>query len=443
MEIPALYSNRVWLDDQLQAATILLANGQISSIIKGKKLQNAKDFGDAVIMPGVIDAHVHINEPGRTTWEGFSTATKAAARGGITTLVDMPLNSSPVVTNVAAFNKKISSAQGKLRVNCGFWAGAIDANSSNVESLLKAGCLGVKVFLSHSGIDEFPNISLSNLDQLMVAIQPYQVPILAHCELDTLAADNSLAEQPTSYQAYLKSRPRTWEDEAIKAFTALGKKHKCPIHIVHLSSSDSIQKIREEKANNPLLTVETCPHYLLFEAESIADGNTLFKCAPPIREKENNEQLKTALKTGLIDFITTDHSPAPPNIKELESGNFQKAWGGIAGLQFLLSASWTALQNHLDLATFIPLLTSQPAQFLGLAHQIGCIKEGYQADLTIWKPEASFLVKEESIEHRHKKTPYLGQELYGKVQEVIVNGKQVFADEKVTSELAGKVLLKT
>ena len=438
-----LYSQRVWLGEKLQPASIQIENGKIQAISKGKKLTDAQDFGHLIIMPGVIDAHVHINEPGRTEWEGFETATKAAARGGTTMLVDMPLNSTPVVTNIKAFEDKLQAAKGKLNVNCGFWAGAIDANVKDAIALIKKGCLGVKVFLSHSGLDEFPNISLEDLDVLMAGLKDLNVPVLAHCELDTLPADTNIDEQPTSYQEYLKSRPKAWENEAIKAFIALGQKNDCKTHIVHLSSKDPIPWLGIQKGLTPKLSVETCTHYLLFAAENIKDGDTLFKCAPPIRERANNQQLKEALKSGILDFITTDHSPAPPSIKELKSGDFQKAWGGIAGLQFLLSGSWTALKNTMDLAAFIPLLTSHPAHFLGLDHKIGHLKEGYPANITIWNPDENFMVTQDIIEHKHKATPYEGMTLSGKVHSTMVNGKWVFHQDRFVSLGEGNLILAT
>jgi len=440
--VKTIYSQRVWVNKKLQPASIQIKGDKIVSVLVRQQLKDAQNFGRMVIMPGVIDAHLHINEPGRTAWEGFETATKAAARGGITMLMDMPLNSSPVVTNMGAFKGKLAAAKGKLSVNCGFWAGAVDANVKNSIELIDNGCFGVKVFLSHSGLDEFPNISMPDLDQLMAALKAYHVPILAHCEFDTLPSKTDIANQPTSYQEYLNSRPKTWENEAIEAFVALGEKHQCKTHIVHLSSEDPIAFLAKAKQKNKNLTVETCTHYLLFNAENIEDGHTLFKCAPPIREQKNNQALKAALKNGILDFITTDHSPAPPDIKEMESGHFQKAWGGIAGLQFLLPGSWTALKDTIDLPLFIPLLTSQPAQFLGLDHQIGQIKKGYDANITIWNPEKSFVVTEKMIEHKHKATPYSGLTLEGKVTHTMVNGEWVFSDEAFVHLNKGRVILK-
>lgn len=418
-----IYSDRVFIGEKMQEASLLIQEDKILNICLRQKINDAFDFSGKVIMPGVIDAHVHINEPGRTAWEGFETATKAAVKGGVTTIIDMPLNSSPVVTNVAAFKSKLAAAEGKLYANCGFWAGATNASIGVVELLIEEGCLGVKVFMSDSGIDEFPKISLEALDKLMAGISHLKVPVLAHCELDNLPASTELSTDNRSYIAYLKSRPKSWENIAIKAFISLAEKHNCKAHIVHLASDEIIDWIHQKKQAAIPFTVETCPHYIFFNSEEIPDSCTLFKCAPPIRNKKNGQQLKRALKEGIIDFISSDHSPAPPTIKEMESGNLAKAWGGIAGLQFLLPASWTALKEDLSLEEFIPLLTSKPAKFLGLENKIGAIREGLHADLTIWQPEVSFQVKKSTIEHRHKATPYLQQQLFGEVTQTIVNGQ--------------------
>ncbi len=438
----AIHSKQCWIDGAWQEASVFFQAGVITEIRIGalSPTEEVIDYGDAVIMPGAIDAHVHINEPGRTNWEGFETATKAAARGGLTSLVDMPLNSSPVVTNMSAFRKKIAACQGKLYVNCGFWAGATEASIAEVTELIEAGCLGVKVFLSHSGIDEFPNISLADLDTLMEGIQHLCVPILAHCELDTLPAANDLANNPRSYQAYLKSRPKLWENEAVKKFVSLSEKHDCKAHVVHLASDEVIDWIMAQKEKGTPFTVETCPHYIFFNADEIEDGNTLLKCAPPIRAKSNGAHLRQALKNGVIDFISSDHSPAPLDIKEVGSGNFAKAWGGIAGLQFLLSASWSALKEEMSLREFIPLLTSKPAEFLGLENRIGHLKVGHDADITIWEPEETFQVTKDIIEHKHKATPYLNRFLFGKVRSTIVRGVFAFQDGRVGEVPFGEVV---
>ncbi len=440
----SIYCSRTWIDGQLLPATIKLKAGRIADIRIGQK-GNAvmdHDFGNSVLMPGVIDPHVHINEPGRTHWEGFETATAAAAAGGITTLVDMPLNSSPVTLDNKALQVKLQAATDKLRVNCAFYAGAIDDDWSRLNTAIKGGCIGVKVFLTHSGIDEFPNISLQDLDSIMEKLAASSLPLLAHCELDSPLVDSPLQANPKSYKAYLASRPRAWENDAIKQLIALCRKHNCRTHIVHLSSSDSIEQIRKAKDDGLPISVETCPHYLLFSAEEIEDGNTLYKCAPPIRERANNDLLIQALQENLIDFICTDHSPAPPEVKGLETGNFATAWGGIAGLQFLLPATWTAVKETVRLEAFIPLLTEKPAAFLGLGSSKGRIELGYDADLVIWNPEEEFEVQKADIWHKHRPSPYVGMQLAGPTVATFVNGACCFDSDGHSAEKYGKLLLK-
>ncbi len=445
-----IYSPQTWIDNQLQEASIIIEGEKIVDVALGNTYAQNADIKaeDAVVMPGAIDVHVHINEPGRTEWEGFETATLAAAKGGLTTLVDMPLNSSPVVINKSALTQKIAASQNKLSVNCGFWAGAVDGNVNNLIETIEAGCLGVKVFLTHSGIDEFPNISLEELNKIMPEIARLDVPLLAHCELDAAieeaTIDNTFFEKhPQNYQAYLASRPKSWENKAIEAMIQLCKKHQCKTHIVHLASAEALSMIVTAKEANLPLTVESCPHYFYFNAEDIPDGNTLYKCAPPIRERSNNQQIKNAIKNGLIDFIASDHSPAPANIKELETGNLKKAWGGIAGLQFLLSASWTALKEEMSLEMFIPKLTSEPAKFLGLQNQKGKLAKAFDADITIWNPKQSFIVKEEDILHKHKASPYTNQSLYGETIMTIVNGKIAYDQNKKIKQKNGQLLLRS
>ena len=429
-----LHSQRCWIDGSLQAATIHIQNGAIQSVKigpKGAYAEGLLDLGDAVLMPGVIDAHVHINEPGRTYWEGFDTATKAAAFGGISTVVDMPLNSTPVVTTVAALQEKLAHTTDKLHVNCGFWGGivgneAVEKGTHELKELLDAGCLGVKAFLIDSGLKEFPNATLAALDTAMPILAEKGVPLLVHCEWAMpLEGENDLANNPTSYATYLASRPKEWENEAIRQVLHLCQKHHCPTHIVHLSSAEALPFIRQAQEAGAPVTVETCPHYLYFDAESIPDGSTLHKCAPPIREANNNLLLKYAIRDGDIVILGSDHSPAPPALKALESGSFKEAWGGIAGLQFLLPVSWTALKEHLTLSQFIPLLTSTPASLIGLEKTKGKIAQGYDADLVVWQPEASFEVVEEMVHHRHKGSPYSGNTLFGQVTDTMIAGKWV------------------
>lgn len=420
-----IYSERAFIDGKLQPATISYNDGKITAI-NFYKLADATDFGNAIIMPGIIDAHVHINEPGRTEWEGFETATQAAAAGGITSIIDMPLNASPVTTTAAAFAKKLQAAENKLHVNVGFYGGLIPGNTSDLDELINAGVLGIKCFLTHSGIDEFPNVGRSELETAMPIIARHGIPILAHCEIYKEEVESNFADNPTSYQHYLASRPKQWENDAVQLMIELCRKYNCPTHIVHVSSAEALSQVAAARNEGLLITAETCPHYIFFNAEEIPDGQTIFKCAPPIREKQNNEILKAAFVNGTLDFIATDHSPAPPAIKEMGSGNLQKAWGGIAGLQFLLPVAYTALKKTINLEQFIPLLTEHPAQFLKLNNRKGYLKAGYDADIVIWQPGEKFTVRAEDILHRHKISPYIGEELDGVVEETIVNGTIVF-----------------
>lgn len=442
----ALHSRRVLIKTDLVEATIFIEKGKITDIRNGL-VDNTPDFhfesmGNAVIMPGLIDSHVHINEPGRTEWEGFDTATQSAAASGITTLIEMPLNSSPVTTNTKAFEQKIEATKSKLHVNCGFWGGVIPDNIDELQDLLQSGVWGIKAFLTHSGIDDFPNVTETDLRKALPILKKNDATLLVHCELDAPHEDLILLENaPNNYQAYLKSRPRIWEDNAIALMIKLCEEFDTKIHIVHLSSSNSISPLKEAKSRGLPISVETCPQYLFFEAENIPNGATQFKCAPPIREKENNEKLWQAVKDGLIDFIVTDHSPAPPEIKELESGNFKKAWGGIAGLQFSLPAVWTkAKERGFSISDISKLMSGNIAKFLNLQHKKGKIALGFDADLVIWEPEISFMVKKENILHRHKITPYEGLELFGVVKRTYVAGNKVFEDGNFVCLSMGGVL---
>ena len=424
----ALHSTTVITPDGVIEATLIIAEGKISEVLPGKIEREGIPFesvGDKAIMPGVIDAHVHINEPGRTEWEGFETATKAATAGGITTMIEMPLNASPVTTTVDAFNLKLDASKGKLHANVGFYGGVIPSNIDDLDGLLNAGVFGIKAFLTHSGIDEFPNVSEVDLRKALPILKKHDAKLLVHCELESLVTPGltrSLTDV-CSYAHYLASRPAKWENDAIALMIRLSEEFDVHVHIVHVSSAEALRLIRDAKKRGLRITAETCPHYLVFCAEEIPDGATEFKCAPPIRERANNELLWEALKDGTLDFVATDHSPAPPDIKEQTSGNFMKAWGGIAGLQFLLPAFWTgAKERGFSIEDVARLLCEHPADFLGLKTQ-GRIAPGCDADLVIWDPEASFVVKEEDIQHRHKLTPYAGRMLFGVVQRTVVRGE--------------------
>jgi len=438
----AIKSDRVVTPNGIISATVFIKDGKIVDVAENKPGGNVPliDVGNSVLMAGVIDPHVHINEPGRTEWEGFDTATKAAIAGGITTVVDMPLNSSPVTTTAKAFDEKIKATKGQLHTNCGFWGGIIPGNDKEIIPLIEKGVLGFKAFLTHSGIDEFPNSTETDLRKAMLLIAKHELPLLVHCEL----SDNiqRSTQHSNIYQNYLGSRPTKWEDDAVALMLRLCEEINCRVHIVHLSSADSIQQISEAKKRGLPVTVETGQHYLYFNAEHIRDGQTQFKCAPPIREKANNEKLWQALKDGIIDFVATDHSPAPPGMKELQSGDFMKAWGGISSIQFALPVLWTAAKTRgCDLRNIANWLCKNPASLPGLENKKGKIEKGYDADMVVWDPESSFIVDETMIHHRHKITPYLGEKLYGVLRQTWLAGEKVYDNGTFIHLNKGSIIL--
>lgn len=440
----AIHSSRVVLPSVVTDATVICSNGKIVEILNGASCPRGfqyQEMFDAVLMPGLIDAHVHVNEPGRTEWEGIATASQAALAGGITTIIDMPLNASPVTTTVEAFYKKMASMKASgLHCNIGFWGGIVPGNANEIEPLIKAGVLGFKAFLTHSGIDEFPNASISDLEKAMPLIARHGLPLLVHAELEN---DLILPEQtnPQSYSQYLASRPTAWENNAIDVLIKLSAKYKCKTHIVHLSSAEALAAIKSAKTNGVPISVETAPHYIFFNAEDIPDGNTLYKCAPPIRERENNEQLRHALNIGLIDFVATDHSPATPVLKGIETGNYKTAWGGIASLQYLLSATYTAMKPlEPSLTKIAKWLCSSPAKLAGLQATKGMIAVGADADLMAWMPEDNYVIQAATTYHRYPIGPYIGKDVFGKVLGTWIAGKRVYDNEKGFSENEGQFI---
>lgn len=436
-----LKSKKVVNAHEVKEAYVLVKDGRIADVVStlaNEDTGTLVDVGDKIVMAGIIDPHVHINEPGRTEWEGFGTATRAALAGGITTLVDMPLNASPVTTSVAAFEEKLLAAGKNLHTNCGFWGGLVPGNTGAIEPLIEKGVLGFKAFLTHSGIDEFPNITESDLAKAMPILAMHQIPLLVHCEL---AGPKIPQGDPRSYQSYLASRPKKWEDDAISLMIRLCKTYGCRTHIVHLSSANSIAQIQKAKAEGLPLTVETGQHYLYFSAEEIMDGATQYKCAPPIREKENNVLLWNALKNGTIDFVATDHSPAPPGLKQLDTGDFTSAWGGISSLQFALPVLWTAAKARSStVADIAGWLAEKPAALIGKSNSKGKIAKGYDADLVIWDADKVFTVTADLIQHRHKMTPYLDNKLSGVVEQTYLAGKKVYDAGTFSTMNTGKII---
>ena len=375
------------------------------------------DYGDLVILPGLVDSHVHVNEPGRTEWEGFETATRAAAAGGITTIIDMPLNSVPPTTSVAALLAKAEAMSGKCWVDVGLWGGAVPGNAHDLKPMLIEGALGFKCFLVDSGVPEFGWLDRAGVDGALAALRSTDAPLLVHAEL---AEHLHPMRDPHSYRAYVQSRPPQAEDAAIDLILDAMRSGGTKAHIVHLSSAGGLDRLLRARDARIALTAETTPHYLFFEAETIPDAATQFKCAPPIRDHANRERLLAGLDA--LTAVVSDHSPSTPELKHLHDGDIEKAWGGISSLQFTLPIMNTL---GLSLERIAELMCSGPADLAGIAK--GRIAPGFDADLTIFAPEETFRVTPEIIEHRHKITPYAGEELRGVVKETWLRGRKIWS----------------
>lgn len=430
-----LRSTRVCTPGWIRPADILIRDERIEIVMEiGSGLPHTRvvDAGNHLVLPGLVETHAHINEPGRTDWEGFATATRAAAAGGITTLIDMPLNSSPVTTTLTALEKKRQAATGQIWVDCGFHGGIVPGNHDHVPDLIQAGVCGFKAFLSHSGIDEFPNATEADLRIVMPMLARAGIPLLVHAEIVSplpQAIEAAFGENPRSYLAYLATRPPAWEIAAIRLMLDLSSEYGCPIHIVHLAAArESRDLLRQAKLGGLPVTVEACPHYLYFAAEDIPNGDPRFKCAPPIRERCERDTLRDMVLSGEIDTLGSDHSPAPPDLKHLEGGDLRRAWGGIASLQLLLPAVWSALKDPREdyPLRIASLLSRNPARLAGLADRKGAIAPGMDADLVIFDPDGETIVTEASLHHRHKATPYLGKKLRGQVLATYLRGQRVF-----------------
>ncbi len=441
-------SRRVVLPDGVRPASVHIADGKIARIGEWEDVDSRAEFidaGDSVVMPGIVDAHVHVNEPGRTEWEGYETATRAAAAGGVTTIVDMPLNSIPPTTTLANFEEKLAAAKGKCSVDVAFWGGVVPGNVGELEPLVERGVRGFKCFLIHSGVDEFPHATENDLRLAMPEIARLDSVLLVHAEVAgpiDEAAKSLVGSNPREYATFLCSRPAEAENQAIAMMIRLCRETNASVHIVHLSSSEALPMLREAKAKGLPITVETCPHYLTFAAEDIADGATHFKCCPPVRERENRENLWTAISDGTIDMVVSDHSPCTPALKLQERGDFLDAWGGISALQFGLPVMWTNLKSRgYDITDLNWLMSGQTAKLAGLDDRKGKIAVGYDADIVVWNPDERFTVAPELIFHRHKLTPYSGMELAGHVAATYVRGNCVFENGAFTDTIAGNLLI--
>ena len=431
------------------------------------------DAHDLVVSPGIVDTHVHINEPGRTDWEGFDTATRAAAAGGVTTVVDMPLNSVPATTTAAALEAKRTAARGQCHVDVAFWGGVVPGNAGHLDELVEAGVRGFKCFLVPSGVDEFPAVDERDLRAALPIIARRSVPLLVHAESPGLINSQSnqqSAIQNQQYSRYLMTRPPEAEVEAIRLIVRLAREFGAYAHIVHVASSEAADAVARGKADGIDITAESCPHYLTFAAEDVPDGATEFKCAPPVREARHREALWNALIDGTLDLVATDHSPAPPALKC--PGDFMKAWGGIASLELSLATVWTSAREEVsrlksqgseslngegylrsrtsmrletsdlrvDLCSLAGWMSEGPARLAGLHNRKGRIAPGYDADLVVWDPDAVWTVDHSRLHQRHKMTPYAGRRLAGRVQTTFLRGTPVWRDGRLIAAGSGRLL---
>ena len=431
-----LRSRRVVLPSGIVPAAVHVRSGRIAKVAEymdcpaGVPLE---DFGDLVLMPGLVDTHVHINEPGRTEWEGFETATRAAAAGGVTTLMDMPLNSIPPTTTPANFDAKAAAADGKLFVDVAFAGGVIPGNASELGALLDRGVPAFKCFLAESGVAEFPHVREDDLERALPILAKRNAPLLVHAELPAPleaaagALENLTPSDAREYSRYLASRPKAAEDAAIEMVIRLAEKHGARAHIVHLSSSTALPVLERARDRGVRITAETCPHYLSLAAEDIADGATAFKCAPPIREKENRETLWKGLKNEGIAQVVTDHSPSTIGLKCTGSGDFSKAWGGISSLQLGLAIVWTEAQKRgASIEDVARWMCEATAKLVGLSSTKGAIREGLDADFCVWDPAGEFVVDAAGLQHKNKITPYQGKKIVGVVRATFLRGEKIY-----------------
>jgi allantoinase len=445
MNLRAFLSRRVVTAGGVRPAAILVDGERIREVVAPEQVPaqtESLDFGEAAVLPGLVDSHVHINDPGRAEWEGFETATRAAAAGGYTLLVDMPLNCLPATTTVAALSAKRAAAKERCRVDWMPWGGVVADNQSEIEPLANAGVPGFKCFLVHPGIDGFTMVTEQQLRAALPHVARTGLPLLVHAELPGPidAATRELADADwRSYPTYLRSRPEEAELSAIRLLLSLCRAYKFRLHIVHLSASRALPELRAARSEGLAVSVETCPHYLHLAAETIPEGATLFKCAPPIRSRENCEKLWQGLREGIIGLVATDHSPCPPEMKRFAEGSFRTAWGGIASLSVALSVMHTeASARGFTLTDMAHWMAEEPAKLAGCHKRKGQIAAGYDADFVVFDPEGEFEVSRDRLHYRHPVSPYLGEKLRGMVKATYLRGRQVFSEGEFRGEAIGQ-----
>jgi len=429
-----LRSTRVVTPEGTRAASVAVADGTVTAVLPYEApvpgTARLTDLGDDVLLPGLVDTHVHVNDPGRTEWEGFWTATRAAAAGGITTLVDMPLNSLPPTTTVGHLRTKQRAAASRAHVDVGFWGGALPGNALDLRPLHEAGVFGFKAFLSPSGVDEFPHLGPEQLARTLAEIAALDGLLIVHAEDPGHLAAAPRCGGP-KYADFLASRPRDAEDTAVALLLAQAKRLDARVHILHLSSSDALPLIAEARSDGVRVTVETCPHYLTLTAEEVPDGASEFKCCPPIREAANQDPLWRALADGVIDCVVTDHSPSTADLK---TADFATAWGGISGLQLSLPAVWTEARGRgHGLEDVVRWMSTRPAELVGLGTRKGAIAPGRDADFAVLAPDETFTVDPEGLQHRNPVTAYAGRTLYGVVKSTWLRGRRVMTDGEFTA----------
>ena len=444
---------RTWVHDgetvvQRPAAVVVRA-GRIAGVVGYDDVSESEHVvdlrDDEVLLPGVVDTHVHVNEPGRTEWEGFATATRAAAAGGVTTVLDMPLNSVPPTVTVTALDTKRAAARGQAWVDVGFWGGAVPDHLDEVPALVRAGAFGVKCFLVDSGVAEFPPLDPAGLRAALRRAREVDAVVLVHAEDARVLAEagtprsSGPSAASSSFAGFLASRPAAAEETAVAEVVAAARETGGRAHVVHLSSAGALPLLAQARAEGVAVTVETCPHYLAIDAAEVPDGATQYKCCPPVRDAANQDLLWQGLREGVVDAVVSDHSPCTPELKRLDEGDFLSAWGGIASVQLGLPVVWSAAQRRaVPLPEVVRWMTSGPARVAGLRHK-GRIAPGYDGDLVAFAPDETWVVDARRLHHRHAVTPYDGRTLQGVVRRTWLRGVPVHGPGAV-AEPCGRLL---